>query len=203
MMDQSDGRWRRQLLVYFDKPQDLRMSRRYRDRVCSRAATLKSLVSANDGCNLNLGHSFDAIEAYPPMQVDHASPASMRTPNAVDAGARSVGNPWPPNRAPRMRHPRAGLLHELRRHAHRAAKWRRRCSPGAGRCAGAAALRVKRRIAHRVQKPTLRSTAPVLPFLRRARRRFFGRARPPSYCSNWRPRSVQARRRAYGRKCLH
>ena len=48
-----DGRWRRQSLVYFGEPQDSSVNvagGAFREgaRVCSRAATLKSLVSAND-----------------------------------------------------------------------------------------------------------------------------------------------------------
>ena len=47
-----DGRWRRQSLVYFGEPRLIRECRGRclpgGARVCSRAATLKYLVSAND-----------------------------------------------------------------------------------------------------------------------------------------------------------
>ena len=47
-----DGRWRRQSLVYFGRPQDSSANvagGAFREaRVCSSAATVKYLVSAND-----------------------------------------------------------------------------------------------------------------------------------------------------------
>ena len=56
MMYHLDGRWRRQSLVYFGVS-SLRPA--FREAL----ALSKYLVTANP-CVLNLGHSFDAIEAY-------------------------------------------------------------------------------------------------------------------------------------------
>ena len=64
-----DGRWRRQALVYFGRPEDssanvaggaFREARgTFIDRNCETLGLGERL-----GCILNFGHSFDAIEAY-------------------------------------------------------------------------------------------------------------------------------------------
>ena len=68
-MSHSDGRWRRQSLVYFDKPQVSSANvaggafREARGLFPGRYCKVFGL-GERLGCILNLGHSFDAIKAY-------------------------------------------------------------------------------------------------------------------------------------------
>ena len=71
MMYQLDSRWRRESLVYFGEPQDSSANvaggafREARGYVPGPRYSEIFDLGERPGCILNLGHSFDAIEAYP------------------------------------------------------------------------------------------------------------------------------------------